>query len=258
MEPQPCKNCDSPVSDAFCSHCGQKVITQRLTIRNLLHQTVEVITNLEKGFWYTTLMLFKNPGQVAREFLSGATIRYFNPFRFLVIWMSITAFINLSTNLLERAVNASNEFFAKPGEEGLQMTPEMLENANKFMEYMPLVALIFIPFLALMSYWVFKKEGYNFAEHVVAMMYFYTAFSILNLAWFLLYFAYPTAIIFNQAFSGIVAIIYLILAYRSWFKLKTGGAIWRGIVIFIGGNGLYGIFALIGTVIYKTIMSLIN
>lgn len=258
MEPQACKNCDFPVSQSFCPQCGQEVINRRLSVRTLLSQTVEVVTNVEKGFWYTTIMLFKNPGQVAREVLSGATVRYFNPFRFLVIWMTLTAFINLSTNLLERAIVASNTFFEKSGEEALSIKPEALEQANTLMEYMPLLTLFFIPFMGIVSYWLFKKEGYNFAEHMVALTYFYAASSIINLAWYILYFVYPVSIIFSQLLSGVVAIIYLIMAYRSWFRLKTWTAIWKGIMVFGWGNLLFTILIAIATIVYKTMLSLIN
>jgi hypothetical protein len=258
MEPQACKNCDYRVSQSFCPQCGQKVVSKRLSVRTLLAQTVEVITNVEKGFWYTTIMLFKNPGQVAREVLSGATVRYFNPFRFLVIWMTITAFINLSTNLLERAIEASNIFFEKSGDEALSIQPEMLEQANTLMEYMPLLTLFFIPFLGIVSYWLFRKEGYNFAEHMVALTYFYSAFSILNLAWYILYFVYPVSIIFSQALSGVVGIIYLIIAYKSWFGLKAWPAIWKGTMVFGWGNLFFSLFIAGATIVYQLIMSLIN
>ncbi|MEZ5056514.1 MAG: DUF3667 domain-containing protein [Saprospiraceae bacterium] len=103
----PCKNCGLPVEGDFCPNCGQKVIRKRLTVQNLLQETVNVVTNIEKGFWYTTHMLFKNPGELARNFLSGATVRIFNPFRFLIIWMSVMVFLNLSLNILEKRLPPS-------------------------------------------------------------------------------------------------------------------------------------------------------
>jgi hypothetical protein len=253
---EPCKNCGLPVEGDFCSNCGQKVIRKRLTVQNLLQETFNVITNIEKGFWYTTHMLFKNPGELVRNFLSGATVRIFNPFRFLIIWMSVMVFLNLSLNILEKSIASFNEWNAGNGNEQINLTEDMLKQANKVMEYMPLITLIYIPFIALFSWLLFKKENYNFAEHVVANTYFYTAASIINLLWFILYLLAPITIIGSQFLNGLVLLIYFTLAFKSWFQIKWRTSIWKTILVFLGSQACFSILAVIGTIIWKTLQSL--
>ncbi len=71
--PQPiaCKNCEATLGEAalYCSSCGQKVIYERYTLKRILSQTLSIITNLDKGFWFTIKELFIHPEQVIRDYL---------------------------------------------------------------------------------------------------------------------------------------------------------------------------------------------
>ena len=59
------------------------------------------IFNLEKGFLYTTWALIKTPGKVVSEYLSGITIPYAHPFRFIFVSATISTLIAVYTRVYD-------------------------------------------------------------------------------------------------------------------------------------------------------------
>ena len=48
-----CKNCAAPLEGPYCSQCGQKALTERITLSYIIRSFAEALTNVEQGFWYT-------------------------------------------------------------------------------------------------------------------------------------------------------------------------------------------------------------
>ena len=90
-----CKNCETTLQGKFCHECGQKVIEERLTVKQLFRFLLKIITNVEKGFWYTTKTLFSAPGAVVRDYWRGKTIKYYHPIRYLFIWATLSILLSL-------------------------------------------------------------------------------------------------------------------------------------------------------------------
>ncbi|MEZ5056515.1 MAG: hypothetical protein R2879_05695 [Saprospiraceae bacterium] len=90
----------------------------------------------------------------------------------------------------------------------------------------------------------------------MANTYFYTAASIINLLWFILYLSAPITIIGNQFLNGLVLLIYFTFAFKSWFQITWGTSFWKTILVFLGSQACFSILAVIGTIIWKTLQSL--
>jgi predicted amidophosphoribosyltransferase len=68
-----CLNCDAPLvpNQAYCSACGQKADTHRLSMHDIGHAMVHVFTHADHSVFALVRDLAFKPGRVAREYLDG-------------------------------------------------------------------------------------------------------------------------------------------------------------------------------------------
>lgn len=102
-----CLNCGMPLlqNENFCSYCGQKNTTCKLSIGNYLNKLVSGILSYDSQFWTTFIPLLIKPGKVAKEYISGKRVKYVNPFQ-LYLHISIIFFLILGiSNQIDSAKN---------------------------------------------------------------------------------------------------------------------------------------------------------
>jgi hypothetical protein len=66
-----CKNCGSAIEQNFCSVCGQKKGVQKITWTFIFKEMVHLFTHIEKGFVFSSLKMFSNPGAFVKSYLDG-------------------------------------------------------------------------------------------------------------------------------------------------------------------------------------------
>ncbi len=76
-----CLNCDTPLTDKFCPHCGQKDIPKRQTLGELVMNFIGSFTSFESKFFQTVWTLISKPGFLVKEYNSGRRERYYHPAR---------------------------------------------------------------------------------------------------------------------------------------------------------------------------------
>ena len=79
-----CLNCSTPLVGVYCSHCGQKDIPRRQTLRELGFNFLSSFSGYESKFFQTTKYLILKPGFLAREYNAGKREKYFHPARMYV------------------------------------------------------------------------------------------------------------------------------------------------------------------------------
>ncbi|WP_341904132.1 DUF3667 domain-containing protein [Fluviicola taffensis] len=79
-----CSNCKSPITDNFCSHCGQAAKLKRIDGKYILHEIVHVL-HLEKGILFTIKELIVRPGKSVRTFISEDRSRLVKPVIFIIV-----------------------------------------------------------------------------------------------------------------------------------------------------------------------------
>jgi hypothetical protein len=222
-----CKNCEATLDGKFCTHCGQKGDTHRITIGHLLHEFTHALTHADKGFLLLIKDLLRKPGVVAREYLEGKRKKYFNPFSFLVIMTAASAFISYQTGYLSEAgrgnANAS-EYYS--------------EARDISVKYGKLIGLILIvPLYSLLSWLFFWKPKYNLAEHVVLQSYgigmYYLFSSVIFIPLFLII---PGTFNINNTVLHVLYAIYMGFAYRQFFQKNLFVSILKSfltIIVFI-------------------------
>jgi hypothetical protein len=89
-----CLNCGMPLlrNENFCSYCGQKNTTCKLSIGNYINKLVSGFLSYDSQFWATFIPLLIKPGKVAKEYILGKRVKYVNPFQ-LYLQVSIIFFL---------------------------------------------------------------------------------------------------------------------------------------------------------------------
>lgn len=246
-----CKNCGISHEGKYCNECGQKVITERITIRHIFSELVSILTNLEKGFWYTLKMLFFNPGEVIRNYLAGQTVRYYPPLRYFLLLVAISVGISLTTGVYDKqqkAMQGLTAYSQKPEVAKMQqqMQQQVQSEMKKYLNFLPLFML---PFIGLASYWLFRRRGQNYAEHLVLNAYAYGQTTAIGIVLMFFVFAFPSLIPFLPLKVILISVAYYAYLYRSFFKLRMLPAISKALIINVLGYAM-GIlfFGMIGII----------
>ena len=95
-----CLNCGMPLlqNENFCSYCGQKNTTSKLSIGNYVNKLVSGFFSYDSQFWTTFIPLLIKPGKVAKEYILGKRAKYVNPFQ-LYLHVSIIFFLILGISM---------------------------------------------------------------------------------------------------------------------------------------------------------------
>ena len=111
MTNKTCLNCDKVLTDKFCSRCGQKADTHRISFKNFVfHDVLHGTFHIERGMLFTAKQSLIRPGQAALDVYFREKKRYYNVF--LLIWspygscylraMWMNCFTNRSVEIVPR------------------------------------------------------------------------------------------------------------------------------------------------------------
>jgi len=109
-----CLNCTQPLmgNENFCSYCGQKNTTKKLSFGVFLNNMFEGLFSYDSRFWRTFIPLLIKPGKVSKEFIEGRRVRFVNPFQ-LYLNVSVIFFLLLGiTNRIDNAKHPENNIVA--------------------------------------------------------------------------------------------------------------------------------------------------
>ena len=153
-----CKNCNNQFEGQFCNQCGQSADTQRLDFKFLLKNLHKnFLKYFHKGIFYTSRQLFTRPGHSIREYIEGKRVNHFEPIGLLIAFAAfygvlyhtfgINMFSGLSDNTLDGKL-------------------DLRSAGNWIADHFAIVTLLFVPVYSIGSFITFRKQGYNFYEHI--------------------------------------------------------------------------------------------
>lgn len=254
-----CKNCNHKFKGNFCPSCGQKVITERFTVRSIIALALSQITNIEKGFLHTTKLLFTNPGQLIRDYISGKTVLIYNPFRFVLIWTTLNILLTVWSGVYNDLIEPVNSTIYGTGEEAMKRATEA---QAAIQDYLSLISILSLPFYAYISYRLFKKENYNYAEHLIGNTFGSAGIMIISTALIPILLLFPILTPYAFYFSLIITISYLTYLLKDWFELPIKKVFWKSILVYVLSFCLFmigfTILALIGIMIFFGAKSLLG
>ena len=97
-----CLNCEKKLTAKFCSSCGQKSDTRRITFKNLIfHDILHGLFHFEKGMLFTAKQSLVNPGKASLDYISGKRKPYYNVFYFILITIGLILFFKHFIELLD-------------------------------------------------------------------------------------------------------------------------------------------------------------
>lgn len=178
-----CKNCHITLqdSDHFCSKCGAKIIKQRLSVRILLVEFFATFISWDNKILKTFMHLITNPEKVINKYINGTRKRYVKPFTYLLIVLTIYGIYFYFVK--DIMINAVSEKLIINKKE--IVFDEDFKAAFKkinliYSKFSNLFIMSLIPLYAVFSKSVYKKQKYNFVEHVVIQTYIQSQFLIIS------------------------------------------------------------------------------
>lgn len=150
-----CRSCGFSGTGDYCNHCGQSFTIKRISIPGLLHDILHLFTHMEKGFAYTLKQLTIAPGHMQRTYVEGKRSIHQKPFSMFFICATISALARYWI------LSAIIKYYHA----------DIVSEAKFFHEYMVLTYIALLPLYALITYLMFYRSKYNYAEIAVMMLY---------------------------------------------------------------------------------------
>ncbi len=169
-----CKNCNQPLKTdhSYCSHCGAKVIRNRLSFKNLWYDITERYFNLDNTFLKTFWHLFTKPEVVIMGYIDGVRKRYLNPIGYFGIALTLSG---LLVFLIRKVFmdDIGMDIFDIGADQ--QVFRDVFDSA---MDFQAFVFVILIPMLAFPSWLLFNSQRHIFSEHLVSFTYIQAHYTI--------------------------------------------------------------------------------
>ena len=233
-----CENCSHDYDGNFCPNCGQKASIQRITLQYLWRSSLHIILDYDRGLWPTLRDLFVRPGTLITNYLEGQRVRYYQPFKLLLVLAAIGAFITLQSG----AFSAETFLETIPEDERQsELALIFADVLQAFGRFFTVFMFLSVPAYALFSWLFYRKNRYNFTEHLFLMGY-YVCFTTILYVLFtpIMFFPPPPAI---RAGLGLFVLLYVIF-YQTWvlkvvFQQSWLRTIWKGVLIYFLGAVTY-------------------
>jgi hypothetical protein len=150
-----CLNCKTKIKGSYCHTCGQKSSTHRLDMKDfILHELVHGVFHFDKGILYTVKEIILRPGKVAKNYIDGKRVAYYN---FFYLTLLLIALLLILKEILH---NSTNPIAATPTD-SYRIGAFV---ANKYFKY---VFLSFIPLLVVAAKIMYRSARLNTAEHSI-------------------------------------------------------------------------------------------
>ena len=206
MTNQHCLNCNTILTNKYCSGCGQKADTHRISFKNFVfHDLLHGTFHIEKGMLFTAREALIRPGKAALDYIAGKRKRYYNVFYLILI---ITGLILFFRHFLEANRVVVSEKTVTLNEVSIKMD-DFLSQKSK------LIIFLFVPFAAINSFILFGRKKLNVSEHSIVSGMILLGILLIsligNLIWFIdLSFNFPERVSNTVSIFIIVAIFFYI------------------------------------------------
>lgn len=159
-----CLNCNNEIQGNFCSNCGQSTKLHKINLHYLVHDIQHGLLHFDNGILFTVKELFIRPGNSIREFLNGKRANHFKPFSLVIILSGIYALLSYFFHI----DLFSNNYEMRGYGQGFNNFKTSVDELREwFAHHFFVISLLQIPVFSIGTYVMFKKEGYNYIEHLV-------------------------------------------------------------------------------------------
>jgi hypothetical protein len=149
-----CSACNTPITNKYCSSCGQQFTYKKATTLSLVLDFFSNIFSVKKSFIGTSKKLLSNPKFIVENFHQGNKRFYQSPGSFLIYGITLIAIHTLIF--------------------GPELWGVKFDFSGLGMQYA--VWIILLPFMTLCSYLTFIRQGFHAAKHIISISYISTVF----------------------------------------------------------------------------------
>lgn len=149
----------------FCAGCGQRAPRGCHTLRSIAAHLVADTVNLDRGILFTFLELFRAPGEMVRRYLRGGTVSYTNPAKYFLVIGAVTTLAYVKSGIAAEVAATVAEGM-RAGSNG-DIHPRAGAVLDLLSSHFTLLLAFTLPTAALASRWVYRRAGYNYAEHLI-------------------------------------------------------------------------------------------
>ncbi|TXF90830.1 DUF3667 domain-containing protein [Neolewinella aurantiaca] len=228
-----CLNCQTEFTGNFCPECGQRSNVERFTFPYFFsREFLSATFNLERGFFHTCLNLAYRPGHMIREYLSGRRKEYFNFITFLLVLLTVEAV------LWSLAYNSPAEFMRQQIHDQMVKTGSNLADNLTSADVISVLAnqkflfILAIPLAAAVPWLVFKRTGFNYLEHIIAVCFLLAMNTLLGMTMGILG-LFPLDFGIYSGIYMVIANVILVFDFALYWQLSrqtkytNGGRLWR-------------------------------
>lgn len=232
-----CPNCRTALQGPICHQCGQKARTGRWTVRVLIRQFIQQLTDIEKGFLFTIKMMFVAPGVLVRNYWSGKTVNYYGPFKYLLIWTAVNLAVSFwldIDDLLQQSL--------QPAALEQNLSAAEIEAADQqFDSWLNVLVLLLIPVFSFFTQKLFSKGKYNYAENVIMNAYMFGQQSMISTLTQFIFFLFPSLFVLYIGFNFSVSLLYNTYVFKQVFQENTWITLLKALLIGILGLIVFGV-----------------
>lgn len=222
-----CLNCNAEHEGNFCPKCGQKTISGRLTMKEIISEFIQSIFFLESPLLKTFSLALHKPGVLGRNYVFGQRKRYIKPIQFFIMFLSLyyITFGFFGIHLME---GVQSSMVQPEDEEVVKYAQQKVNEMNLFMQKnINLFYFGYVPLLALYTRELFRKSKFNYAESLV--------FSLFTVAIDLLFTSIITfGAYFSQAFMLLrfpILFVYFPMAIMQFTGARNVGGYFKGVLV---------------------------
>jgi hypothetical protein len=254
--PGVCLNCGEPVSQRYCSACGQAALDPNPTLGEFIHEAAGEFLHWDGKLAATFRLLLTRPGALTREYLTGRRASYLSPLRIyltcsviffalkalvpdppLVVRAGATQFgvVTIQEDTVGETLEAIDKMTQSRSPTD-RMTGRVLGNALRhgdqtaasLRQSIPDVMFVLVPIFAGLVALVFRNRRMRYPQHLAFALH---THAFLFLAFVLTLVPRVTRIAAVDALavaaSFIAIAIYMVLAVRRVYGGSTRSAILR-------------------------------
>jgi hypothetical protein len=197
-----CRNCGELSTHEYCRTCGQKKY-RRIDRKYVIEEFEYATIHLSKGLFYSIVCLLKNPGKTAREYLNGKRVNHYKP---IVMAFVLSGFVGLLYYWFIDKNKIVTETVLVNESQPLEFKKFFNVLINFILKNYGWITLLSIPFFALISKRILRKQPENYFEHFVLNSYIQCLFAMLSL------FTFPLVLLFRNS-SNVLETINIALQY---------------------------------------------
>jgi hypothetical protein len=238
-EPRPaaCLNCGTPLHGRYCSACGQEDHPAAPTLKQVVGDAWEAITDLEGRIIQSVGLLFFFPGFLTREYLEGRRVRWVSPARlYLVISVAYFALVSITGWSGNFDIEIRGETVAETQAElearGFESEEELERTAQLAVgTWIPRAMFLLVPLFAAMVAFARRPSKRTYPEHLVFTLHVHAAWF-----WGFALATVASAVVDRPMLDSVLSA--LAIAYALWYLVVALRTVYGGSLMANVFNGV--------------------